>query len=276
MKQGQILILVLLVVVVILAVGLSVASRNITNLRTSTQTEQSQRAFTAAEGGVEDVLSNLEQIGDAITVGGPAPSGCSVNLGVADCDVTVGGIDAQVRVNSSNVYQAPIRLGNVAQIDLQNFSGSTVKVEWAVDNDPIEVIANGSAAVEISLVYGAFPHQIERWYFQGSVARAGETIVGGNPGGTSSCAAAGFEHCQQVNLTSFASPQVLRIRPFFARTTAKVAGVSSNLAPQTYDVSSTATTEIGVTRRVQVTRSALPQVPAVFDFALYSETDIAK
>ncbi len=58
-KSGQILILVLLIVVVALAVGLSVASRNITNLRSSTQTEQSQRAFTAAEGGVEDVLSRL-------------------------------------------------------------------------------------------------------------------------------------------------------------------------------------------------------------------------
>ena len=59
MKSGQILILVLLVVVVVLAIGLSVASRNITNLRTATQSEQSQRAFGAAEGGVEKVLSDF-------------------------------------------------------------------------------------------------------------------------------------------------------------------------------------------------------------------------
>jgi len=104
MKQGQILILVLLVVVVILAVGLSVASRNITNLRTSTQTEQSQRAFTAAEGGVEDVLSNLEAIGTAITTQGDAPAGCSlVGSDTAECDISVCGTGAKVNIKSSSV-----------------------------------------------------------------------------------------------------------------------------------------------------------------------------
>ena len=62
MKQGQILILVLLVVVVILAIGLSVASRNITNLRTSTQTENSQKAFSAAEGGKPILLPHAEVV----------------------------------------------------------------------------------------------------------------------------------------------------------------------------------------------------------------------
>ena len=55
-KKGQVLVLVLLVVVVALAVGLSVASRNLTNLRITTQSEQSQRAFNAAEGGNEHAL----------------------------------------------------------------------------------------------------------------------------------------------------------------------------------------------------------------------------
>ena len=82
-------------------------------------------------------------------------------------------------------------------------------------------------------------------------------------------------HCVEVDVSSL-SPEVLRIRPFFTKTTPRVAGVGADLPLQVYDVSSTATTEIGVTRKVQVTRSALPQVPAVFDFALYSETDIIK
>jgi|SRR3989344_609771 len=285
MKQGQILILVLLAVVVVLAIGLSVASRNITNLRTSTQTEQSQRAFTAAEGGVEDVLSNLEVIGDDIA-SRTGLSGCNIPLGsdTATCDVTVGGLDADVQVKSSRVYEAAIQLGNVAQIDLDGFSGDTVKVEWAKENDPIEVVANGSAAIEISLVYGASPYNIERWYFQGgsvppSTSRD-ELIISNPPGASDSCVAVGFEHCVEVNLVgspSFQPPQVLRIRPFFTKTTAKVAAVSPDELPlQTYDVSSTAKTEIGVTRKVQVSRSALPQVPAVFDYAIYSENDIIK
>src|SRR3972149_6444629 len=103
MKQGQILILVLLAVVVILAVGLSVASRNITNLRTSTQTEQSQRAFSAAEGGVEDVLSRLSTIAQSP----------SIATGV-DVPVTVGDITANVNVKASSVYEAVVEEGTVA------------------------------------------------------------------------------------------------------------------------------------------------------------------
>ena len=71
-KSGQILILILLIVVVALAVGLSVASRNITNLRTSTQAEHSQRALSAAEGGIEDVLSRLSTVASQVPVGGSA------------------------------------------------------------------------------------------------------------------------------------------------------------------------------------------------------------
>src|SRR3989344_3482842 len=279
MKQGQILILVLLAVVVVLAIGLSVASRNITNLRTSTQTEQSQRAFTAAEGGVEDVLSNLPAYARA-----DSGLGCNLAGDISTCDVDVGGLEAKVQVKSSRVYEAAIQLGNVAQIDLDEFIGDTVKVEWAKEDDPIEVVANGSAAIEISLVYGASPYNIERWYFQGgsvppSTSRD-ELIISNPPGASDSCVAVGFEHCVEVNLVgspSFQPPQVLRIRPFFTKTTAKVAAVSPDELPlQTYDVSSTAKTEIGVTRKVQVSRSALPQVPAVFDYAIYSENDIIK
>ena len=147
MKQGQILILVLLAVVVVLAIGLSVASRNITNLRTSTQTEQSQRAFTAAEGGVEDVLSNLTGYAS-----GDPLLGCVLVGDTSTCEVGVGGLEANVQVKSSPVYEAAIQLGNVAQIDLDGFTGDRVKVEWAIEDDPIEVVANGSAAIEISLV----------------------------------------------------------------------------------------------------------------------------
>ena len=278
MKQGQILILVLLAVVVVLAIGLSVASRNITNLRTSTQTEQSQRAFTAAEGGVEDVLSDLPAYARA-----DSGLGCSLAGDISSCDVYVGGLEAKVQVKSSPVYEEQTRLGFVAQIDLDGFNGDRIKVEWAKGNDEFSADDVGSAAVEISLVYGLSPYQIERWYFPGTITGAarGESL-GLNPPGASStsCTPVGFQHCVVVNFSSIPSfispPQILRIRPFFTGTTVKVAGDDEPLELQKYDVSSTATTEIGVTRKVQVSRSALPQVPAVFDYAIYSESDIIK
>ncbi|MBI2034149.1 MAG: pilus assembly PilX N-terminal domain-containing protein [Candidatus Levybacteria bacterium] len=55
-QKGQVLLIIILVMVVSLTVGLSVVTRSITNLRVSTEEENSQRAFYAAEAGVERAL----------------------------------------------------------------------------------------------------------------------------------------------------------------------------------------------------------------------------
>ncbi len=55
-QRGQALLIVVLVMVVVLTVGLSVASRSIVNLRLTTEEQQSQRAFSAAEAGIDIAL----------------------------------------------------------------------------------------------------------------------------------------------------------------------------------------------------------------------------
>lgn len=56
MEKGQTLLIIVLIMVVGLTVGLAVASRSIINVRTSTEEENSQRAFSAAEAGIEQAL----------------------------------------------------------------------------------------------------------------------------------------------------------------------------------------------------------------------------
>ena len=57
-RQGQMLLVVVLTMIVALTVGLSVVSRTITNLRISRQSEESQRAFQAAEAGIEKTIES--------------------------------------------------------------------------------------------------------------------------------------------------------------------------------------------------------------------------
>jgi Tfp pilus assembly protein PilX len=57
-QRGQILLIVVLVMVTALTVGLSVAARTITNIRTSQEAENSEKAFSAAEAGIERSLTN--------------------------------------------------------------------------------------------------------------------------------------------------------------------------------------------------------------------------
>lgn len=57
-EQGQALLIIVLVMVVALTVGLSVVSKSITNLRTSTEEANSQKALAAAEAGIEQAIKN--------------------------------------------------------------------------------------------------------------------------------------------------------------------------------------------------------------------------
>lgn len=55
-SSGQVIIILLLVMVVALAIGLAVVGRSITEISTSTNSENSSRAFSAAEAGMENIL----------------------------------------------------------------------------------------------------------------------------------------------------------------------------------------------------------------------------
>lgn len=57
-EAGQMLLIVVLAMIVALTVGLSILSRTITNLRISRQNEESQRAFQAAEAGIQQALES--------------------------------------------------------------------------------------------------------------------------------------------------------------------------------------------------------------------------
>ncbi|MBI2621566.1 MAG: hypothetical protein HYW63_02865 [Candidatus Levybacteria bacterium] len=57
-QKGQILLIVVLAAVVSLTVGLSAVSRTITNTRVSTEEANSQKALSAAEAGIEELVNN--------------------------------------------------------------------------------------------------------------------------------------------------------------------------------------------------------------------------
>lgn len=281
-KDGQILILVLLVVVVALAVGLSVASRNLTNLRTSTQAEQSQRAFTAAEGGVEDVLSKLNTVANVIqTPGAVNVSGCSnVDTTQANCTLqnasTTTGVAGTVNVVASKTYEKTVEPGDVAQVNMEG--AGMFYVLWQKDTDPQQV------SVEFTFICG-LPSPCKGDSFSGNYGQHREAYTSD----TSISGQSGFPACQAVTdptmapykcikvyISANSNLKLLRIKPFHNRVSLKMVPVGGSFPVQTYAITSVATTDTGVSRKVQVSRDALPQLPAVFDYVLYSGGDIIK
>lgn len=57
-QHGQIILILILIMTVALAIGLSVIQRSLSDVSTSSKVEQSSRAFSAAEAGVEKYLSS--------------------------------------------------------------------------------------------------------------------------------------------------------------------------------------------------------------------------
>ena len=57
-QKGQVLLIVILIMIVALTVGLSVAVRSITNIKLTADSSDSQKAFQAAEAGIEEVLGS--------------------------------------------------------------------------------------------------------------------------------------------------------------------------------------------------------------------------
>jgi len=292
-KSGQILIIVLLVVVVALAVGLSVASRNITNLRTSTQTEHSQRAFSAAEGGVEDVLSRLNQFSADIAAGNSSDPDCTIvggAGGTADCDITVGNITSDVTIAGEPFYESTVELGQVRQEDLNDAvasvaPGDKLTIFWAkTENEEERTCA---ASIEYILVYKdstpGIPYTQERGAIEGGCAPV-NTEFGFSPPVVSTCTSdpefADYEKCTEIPIScsgSCVNPEILRVKPFWNKATMRISSSdTSNYPDQVFRVESEAQTDFGVTRRIEVVRTKEPQLPTAFDYVLYSEQDIVK
>lgn len=288
MKSGQILILVLLIVVVTLSVGLSVAARNLTNLRSSTQTDQSQRAFTATEGGVEDVLSRFASIKTAISSQNPGSTSCIITPNTADCPVTVGDLSAAVNVKSSRSYELSVNSGQVGQVDLTGYSGAVpVSIEWGKITSPNQETAP-YASIEVTFVCssnpcmgqsdnispGTYKQRRYAYHITGSLHAPDELGFLTCP---ASCVGPSSDFAAKVQFSiSTANVLFVRIRPLWKATTIKVYGDPATFPVQTYEINSSSSTSIGVSRKVKVTRTALPTLPAVFDFGLYSENAISK
>src|SRR3989338_5751978 len=94
--EGQIVLILVLITVVGLTIGLSLISRTITDIRISSQIEQSSRAFSAAEAGIETALRGNVEIGPTGTV---SLEGASANYSVS----TVGGTDANYNLSLTEV-----------------------------------------------------------------------------------------------------------------------------------------------------------------------------
>lgn len=116
-QTGQVVVVVLLTTVVALAIGLSVVGRSINEISTSTNSENSTRAFSAAEAGIERALYNTSNVGVAPN-STPAIPGVSFSN---QANATVNSAFGLPNSNSNPTLEyPPIGKDSVAQFWLAN------------------------------------------------------------------------------------------------------------------------------------------------------------
>jgi len=293
LEQGQALLIVLLAMAVLATMMLSVVSRSTSEIGVTTREEESLRAFSAAEAGIEEALitgtqeelisGELEPISRELTA--PAPGGSS----------TVSTFTAAVQRYPENPQQFAYPFGLL--------SGQAGSV-WFVtrDGDTILDCSNGECftGTSLSLCWGTTgsgepPAALVNVIYESSsgfgLSSAGFDPITSRrssnnfapPDSSGGCSIAGQNYTYSANV-DFSGMGVaagsrlilMRVALLYNPNVAHTFGVStgSALPIQGRQVSSEG--EAGeVTRRINA-YLLNPAMPFVFDAALYSSGDITK
>lgn len=280
---GQIVLILVLITVVGLTIGLSLISRTITDIRISSQIEESGRAFSAAEAGVETALR-----------------GSTVN---ETRNLTFTGAEASYRVETlggtTSVFTFPMtEVGKVQTVWLMehNSDGTlnetvTYPVSTADNNVPIDLCwgseADNNAALVMTLLYKDTDGQykIAKAAYDPVVSRSTNSLNGNNFNIVDETAGGycdgSFRFKKTINdagefwdyftLDEDAKLLALRLQPVYQATGIGVRPTAAEVLPsQGKQIISLGKTETGVVRKIQVTQGYLT-LPEVFDFTYFSE-----
>lgn len=264
-EAGQIILIIILVMATALGVGLAVVQRSLTDISTSTKVEQSSRAFSAAEAGIERALR---------TEGNE-----SFGVGTASVDVTSSSLLPDVPGRA--LEYPPISKEEMAQVWLAA-SNTSFDVYFGTAG----ITANSdSPAIEVSVVTqsgAGGPYSVKKYFFDSFSSRASQN--GFTP--VSGCGTKTVQTNDNAQNSSFfcqvpvsgytGTPILARLRLLYANTSHHVAvkPTSGSLPAQARIFTSTGTA--GETqRKVQVFRLD-KVVPFYFDYALFSLGSIEK
>ncbi|MBI3385734.1 hypothetical protein HY031_01470 [Candidatus Gottesmanbacteria bacterium] len=266
---GQIALITILVLAVGATVALSLIARTTIDTSISSQVEESSRAFSAAEAGVEQALQS-GQGGTQIVA-----NGVTYNATVA----TVGG--------NAAVYQLPSKTpeGSTETVWFVNhnadgsineavtFTGASLDICWSYEQ-PVQ------PAIAMGILYKAASdgsYRVARDAFDPDSGRANTnhfTVIPSPPSG--GCGQSNY-YRRTINFAAYGiNPAAdillaLRLRPVYVQTQFAFDPGSFTIPLQGSQIVSTGTTQTGVTRKVVVNKS-YASAPTLFDATVFSES----
>ncbi len=296
-QSGQVVIILLLVIVIALAIGLSISTRSLNEISTATKTEQSTRAYSAAEAGIEKGLQDLQ----SNITGSRSVSGLTN--------------EADSQINTTPLL--PTEYGQSIEYGVNGIGKDEVAQFWLADpannlsayynrdsfeiyfGNPGQTVSADNPAVEVivvTLVNGAYTSK--RYYFDSykstSDSRGGNgfdkscSFVSSSPINTILSSSSTF-YCRATvsgyKSSSSDVPVMARVRMLYSSPKQKVAlkptlgcadinQVACMLPPQIRLISSVGSSG-SVQRRLLLFKQDYV-IPHFFDYVLFSASDITK
>jgi len=255
-EAGQILLIVILVIIVVSTVGLSLASRSITSLRTSTEEAESQKALAAAEAGIERTIQSNNPTENA-----------SSKTPILDSEGKTNSY-YQTKVTSVNGASFLIDGGNMipkdegvdvwfighssvdSSLDYSNYSltnPSSVNLYWGSSDQDCSS-SNKPAAIEVIIVTKSVSGTVISYRYVYDSCSRGNGFASASNGSfpiVSNGVTYNFKYATPMNslLAGIPSPKnviLMRVIPIYKDTTV---GISSDIAlpTQGYTITSTGT-----------------------------------
>ena len=268
-QKGQVLLIVVLVMIVALTVGLSLISRSITNLRTSTEEAESQKALAAAEAGIEQALESGQDIQLASFESGDVNIQYSTDVEAVDgTEFLVNGGNTVAKDDGADVWLS--EYSNDDTIFTVGRTSGSLTIYWGEGTSDCQSSPQEIAALEITLFTGSKDNPtIDRFTAEPCQSRKtinnfGDVQAGGSVDGVS------FNWSKTIPPApgTYTNGLILRIVPVYSD--AKI-GIKASTALPLQGNLITSTGEAGKTHRKINVFQGHPRIPAeLLPYAIFS------
>lgn len=290
-QSGQVIVILLLIIVVSMSIGLSIIGRSTSEITNSSRTEDSQRAYFAAEAGIERAI-NSGVVGN-LTLDNQSQAEVKVDVGpTGNQGIEYPGL---LKKDFAHIWLAnPTTLPNCAPAD-NCYARNSFDVYFG--NEDLNAASPTKPAIEVNVITRTLAgvYTSNRYYYDSDPSRATtNNFVSSNPACRQSYTAntiispASLFYCRvSVPPTPCVgscvpysngnqTPVLVRIRLLYAdgQKVAVVPVGNQPLPPQTKIYTSVG--KAGNLQRVLRVIRESNVVPQMFDYAIFSAADITK
>lgn len=287
-QSGQALVLVLLGLAVVLTLVLFILSRSVTDIAVSSRQEESVRAFSAAEAGIEQAL--VIGTGAGSTTIGNATFSSNVTALAEGQNF----FNYPISLNSGDTATTWFVAHNADGITTCSgakpcFKGTEVNICWG--NPGTSSGTATTPAVEVSVFYEVTPGdpataRIARGVFDPNSGRTASNLFSSPDAGGCSIDGVSYTFQKNISFSALGIPagsysaenglQFARIRMLYNSDQNQAVGVSVSSPLPSQGLGVVATGTAGQSNRRINVFQGWPEAPSVFDYAIYSSTGLTK